>query len=264
MGTIETVKDFVREDFIERSREAESLLVEVAKEGRNDFLVSERAFLVREMGWDVEEQKRQLRRVNTILRLQAIAGTSKDREAALKECQVSADLLAKEEPKILEQIAKLESKLAGLKRDASTAQKRVEQQSEAKQQLRSHCPADIKEAVKLAVKVVEASIGQQLREAKARHHELRCILNIDNVYENQGRHLEYALSKNLPDAVEIVLHGPAGGNRTIERRYSAAWPALRAQCQQEYAAVCEQIPDLQAEYNAAIEQAELPLGFYAG
>jgi hypothetical protein len=258
MGTIETVKDFVREDFVERSREAESLLVEVAKEGRNDFLVSERAFLVREMGWDVEEQKRQLRRVKTILRLQAIAGTSEDREAALKECQVSTDLLAKEEPKILEQIAKLESKLAGLKRDASTAQKRVEQQGEAVQQLRTRCPEDIKETVKLAVKVVEDGIGHQLRDAKARHHELRCILNIDNVYESAEKHIEYGLRRLLPEAVQTATEG-----RMMRYGYSAEWPMLKSQCQLEYAALCQQVPELQAEYDTAIERAELSLGFYA-
>jgi hypothetical protein len=255
---VETIGQDIRQDFVERSREAEALLIEISREGRTDFLTSERAFFVREMGWSPDDAKRELRRVNTILRLQAIAGTSKDREAALKECQVSTDLLAKEEPKILEQIAKLESKLAGLRRDASTAQKRVEQQGEAKQQLRSHCPPDIKETVKLAVKTVEAGIGQQLRDAKARHHELRCILNIDNVYESAEKHIEYGLKRLLKAAVSETVN-----RQIISRSYSPEWPSLKAECQDEYGELCQRLPELQAEYDQQIEQAEAPLSFYA-
>jgi hypothetical protein len=256
---VETIGQDVRQDFVERSREAEALLVEISREGRTDFLVSERAFLAREMGWSVDEQKKQLRRVNTILRLQAIAGDQKARDAALKECQVSTDLLAKQGPKIQQKIEQLQSELAGLERDASLSQRRVEQQAEAVSQLRSHCPADIKESVSLAVKVVEASVGQQLRDTQSRQNELRCILNIDNVYPDPKTHLEFGLKHLLPAAVRESV-----SNNMIARGYSPEWPMLRSQCESEYAAICERLPELQAEYDAAIEQAERPLGFYAG
>ncbi|MCA9050048.1 MAG: hypothetical protein KDA89_15030 [Planctomycetaceae bacterium] len=255
---VETLGSDIRADFVERSREAEALLVEIAREGRTDFLTSERAFFARTMGWSPDDAKKELRRVNTIQRLGAIAGDQKAREAALHECQVSTDLLAKEEPKILEQIAKLESKLAGLRRDASTAQKRVEAQAEAVQQLRGYCPEDIKESVRLAVKTVEAGIGQQLRDAKTRHHELRCILNEGGLYPSTEKHLE-SLQRILRAAVSETVE-----NKMIRRSYSPAWPALKAECENELRELSARLPELQSQYDQQIQRAELPLDHYAG
>jgi archaellum component FlaC len=209
------------------------------------------------MGWDEAEVKRQLRRVNTIMRLQAIAGRPEDREAALIECQTSVDLLAKQGPKIEEKIEKLRAELSGLERDASTSQKRVEAQSEAVQQLRNHCPQDIKERVQQAVQIVEAGIGQDLRTATARHRELQSVLNLGNIYQSPQKHLD-AL-KFLSRAA--VLEGASGG--FITRAYSPEWPAIKAGSEIEYADLSGRLPELQAEYDEAIRQAELPLSYYA-
>lgn len=255
--TTDTLSNYIRSDFADRSSESEQLLRELVMEGRTNLLTSERAFLAREMGWDEAEIKRQLRRVNTILRLQAIAGRPEDREAALIECQTSVDLLAKEAPKIQEQIAKLQTKLSGLERDASTAQKRVEAQSDAVQQLRNHCPQDIKERVQQAVRIVEAGIGQDLRTATARHRELQSVLNLGNVYESPQKHLD-AL-KFLSRAA--VLEGVSGN--FVTRAYSPEWPAIKAAAEIEYADLAGRLPELQAEYDEAIRQAESPLSYYA-
>jgi hypothetical protein len=256
--TADTLSNYVRSDFADRAREAEQLVIEVVMEGRTEFLTSERAFLAREMGWDEKQARKELVRVRNILRLQAIAGRPEDREAALTECQTSVDLLAKQGPKIEEKIEKLRAELSGLERAASTAQKRVEAQSEAVQQLRTLCPQDIKERVQQAIRIVEAGIGQDLRTATARHRELQGILNLGNVYESPQKHLD-ALKFLLRSA---VLEGVSSG--FVTRAYSPEWPMLRSQCESEYAAICERLPQLQTEYDAAIEQAELPLGFYAG
>ena len=187
--TTDTLSNYIRSDFADRSSESEQLLRELAMEGRTNLLTSERAFLAREMGWDDAEVKRQLRRVNTIMRLQAIAGSPEDREAGLNECQTSVDLLAKQGPKIEEKIQKLQAELSGLERDAGTSQRRVEQQAEAVAQLRQHCPQDIVERVQQAVKVVESGIGQTLRDAKGRHSELTAILNLNNVFDRPEKHI---------------------------------------------------------------------------
>ena len=254
----ETISNYVRSDFADCAREAEQLLIEVATEGRTELLTSERAFLAREMHWDDVAVKKQLRRVNSILRLQAIAGSPSDREAALQECQVATDLLAKESPKIQQKIQELQAKLNGLERDATTAQKRVEAQSEAIQQLRSHAPDDIKERVRQAVKVVEAGIGQDLRDAKARHHELVCILNVGGVYPTQEKHLE-SLQRLLPKAVSKTVDGW----KMIRLSYSSEWPTSKPECQAELAELEQRLPELQAEYDAAVQQAELPLDYYS-
>lgn len=247
----------VRSDFADRTADVEQLLIEVVQSGRTELLTSERAYVAREMGWDEVELKRQLRRVANILRLRAIAGSPADREAALTECQVSADLLTKEEPKILAKIQELQVKLSGLQRDASTAQKRVTAQAEAVQQLRQFVPPDVKEKVQQAVKAVEAGIGQDLRNAQARHHELKCILN-PSLYESQDAYLEFGLKNLLPAAVTAVTDG-----NMIRRRFSPEWPALKEAAETEFRELAERLPTMQAEYDAAIEQAESGLDFYA-
>lgn len=248
----------VRSDFADRSRDAEGLLMEICREGRTELLTSERAFLAREMSWDELEIKKQLRRVNAIMRLQAIAGRPEDREAALNECQTATDLHAKRAPKIRDQIAKLESELSGLERDASTAQKRVTAQAEAVQQLRQYVPPDVKESVQVAIRGIEAGIGQDLRNAQARHHELRCVLNINSVYESAKQHIEFGLRNLLPAAVSTTVQ-----NSMISHGYSPKWPALKAECEREFSELSSRLPELQAEYDEAIRQAELPLEYYA-
>ena len=256
--TTETLTSYVRSDFADRAREAEQLLIEVCRENRTELLTSERAYLARELGWDATEITKQLRRVNSILRLQSIAGRPEDREAALQECQTATDLLAKESPKIQQKIAELQAKLNGLERDASTAQRRVEQQGDAVQQLRGHASDEIREGVRQAVKIVEAGIGQDLRDAKSRRHELRCILNIDNVYASPEKHLE-SLQRLLPKAVSKSVDA----GKMIRLAYSAQWVALRTECQTELDELQQRLPKLQAEYDQAIEQVEAPLDYYS-
>ncbi|MBL8820580.1 MAG: hypothetical protein JNL58_31445 [Planctomyces sp.] len=257
--TVETIGDFVQADFADRSREADELLKEVIRGGRTVLLTSERAWLSREMGWDEKQITKELRRVNNIMRLQAIAGTPDDREAALDECQTSVDLLAKEGPKIEQKIQELQSKLNGLERDASTAQKRVEAQSQAVQQLRQYCPQDIVERVKLAVATVDASIGKELRNAEARLLELRSILNIGNVYESPIDHLTRGLKFILPAAVSSMVDDGA----MIRLSYSPAWPQLKSDCESEYSELSQRLPELRHEYENAIQTAEAPLDFHA-
>ena len=256
--TTETVSNYVRDDYFARAHESEQLLIEMCQEGRTEFMTSERAFLAREMGWDEKQARKELTRVRQVLGLQGIAGRPQDRESALTECQVATDLLAKQGPKIQKEIEKQQAKLSGLERDASTSQRRVEQQADAVSQLRAYCPAGIKEKVKLAVNIVQAGIGQDLRDAKARHHELRCILNIGGAYEDQKKHLEFGLKNLLPAAVTEGVR-----NSMIQRTYSPEWPALKAECEQEYADLSERLPSLQDEHEEAIQAAELPLDFYS-
>ena len=255
----ETITQFVREDFTDRSREAEQLLFEVCREGRTDLLTSERAFVAREMGWDDGEVRRQLRRVNSVVRLQGIAGRPEDREATLTECQVATDLLAKEGPKMETKIQELTAQLNGLRRDATTAQKRADAQAEAVQQLRQVCPQDIREQVQRSVKAVEAGIGQDLRTAKARHHELKCILNLDNVYESVQKHIEFGLRTLLPAAVTQTVDA----GRMIRHAYSTEWPTLKAEHELEFAELSDQLPELQTEFDEAIRQAEQPLDYFS-
>ena len=248
----------VQQDFADRSHEAELLLFDVCREGRTEFLTSERAYLARELNWDEKKCRQELARVHRVLRLQAIAGSPAGREAALSECMTATDLHAKQGPKITQDIEKLQAKLSGMERDASAAIRRAEQQADACTQLRTMCPVAIVDGVNRERRALEAGVGQDLRDSKSRHHELMCNLDLDNVYESKEKHIEYGLLRSLPAAVAKIVV-----NQILRYDYSAEWPSLKAKCAAEYAAITEKLPELQAVYDDAVRQAELPLDFYS-
>ncbi len=236
--------------------EAEQLLQEIVRAGRTPN-AAEKVFFQR-LGWDQRKTNDNIRRVNSALTQQRIAGTPADREAAILEAETSAGVLAKEGPKIQARIAKDQALLASLERDASLAVKRVEEQVAACQRAREVAPNHIKEKVQQARNVIEAGAGQDLREAKQRHQELICVLNVGNVYADQKTHIENGLRRLLPAA---VVQGVSG--RMITLAYSAEWPALKAECEQEFAELNTKLPGIQAEYDQQIAAAELPLNFYS-
>jgi len=248
----------VQQDFADRSHEAELLLFDVCREGRTEFLTSERAYLARELNWDEKKCRQELARVHRVLRLQAIAGSPAGREAALSECMTATDLHAKQGPKITQDIEKLQAKLSGMERDASAAIRRAEQQADACTQLRTMCPVAIVDGVNRERRALEAGVGQDLRDAKSRQHELMCNLNLNNVYESAAKHIEYGLLRSLPGAVRTIVEG-----RSQRYELSAEWPSLKAECQREFEALTEKLPELQAVYDDAVRVLELPLDHYS-
>jgi len=106
-------------------------------------------------------------------------------------------------------------------------------------------------------------IGAELRAATARHHELKCILNVDSVYDEQKKHIEYGLKRLLPEAVKETIDGPPGGNRSIRYSYSAMWLILKAKCEIEFALLNKKLPELQRKYDEALAIVEAPLAYYA-
>ena len=49
----------------------------------------------------------------------------------------------------------------------------------------------------------------------------------------------------------------------IRLSYSPQWPTLKSESQVEFDELTARLPELQAEYDAAIEQVEVPLDFYS-
>jgi len=139
-----------------------------------------------------------------------------------------------------------------------TRVRHVEQQADACTQLRTHCPASIVEGVNQARRVLDAGIGQDLRDAKSRHHELSCILNIGGVYESKERHLEHGLKNLLRAAVDTIVE-----NQRMRFDYSAEWPSLRSECEKEFAVLTASLPALQAAYDDAVHELEKPLDHYS-
>jgi len=198
----------------------------------------------------------QLRRMHGVLRLQAIAGTAADRQAAQDERTTSADVLAKEQPKLTAKIAELQSRLETMQRDARLSQKRAEDQFEAVRQLRELVPQHIRDSVNHAVSAISNTLGRAIGDAGVRVNELQCCLDPSR-YRNETAYLE-SLRRSFRDAIVDHIEG-----RSLSFRLSPEWPTIRSAIVTELAELQSRLVDMRAEHAAAIEAAERPLSFYS-
>jgi len=245
----------IAEDHKIDSESADDLLKDITVANRKPNH-AETVFFQQKMGWDDIRVRDQLRRMHSVLRNQAIAGCEADRQAAQDECKTSADVLSKEEPKLTAKIAELQSKLASLERDARLSEKRVEEQSQAVLQLRELVPTHVRDFVNQAVGTIAHTLRREVLDAESRIHELQCCTT-PSKYQNQPLYLE-ALKRSFREAITDHVEG-----RSLTYRLAPAWPGIRIAIEAELAELQSKLPGLQALYDDAVRQAELPLDFYS-
>jgi len=234
--------------------EADFLLRDITRANRKPNY-AEAVFFQQKMNWSEKQVNDQMRRMNSVVRLQGVAGSEADRQAAQDECKTSADVLAKEQPRLETKIAELQSKLASLERDARLSQKRVDEQTQAVLQLRESVPQHIQKRVQSEVNAIANTLRRELLDAESRIQELQCCLS-PSKYPSQALYLE-SLRRSFRDAVNDHIEGRS---RTFQ--LSPAWPGIRIAIESELSDLQAQLPDLKAEYTAAIEAAEMPLSYY--
>jgi hypothetical protein len=245
----------VAERHSENIIEADELLREICQSGRRPTF-AELTFFQREIGWDAIAVQSQLRRMNNVLRLSAIAGAAADREASEKEAETAAAVLEAEGPKLIAKIEKLRQSLDALERDARLSAKRVTEQAEAAEALRTMAPEHIAAAVRSAVQTIKSSLGREIGDAEVRANELRCCLT-PSLYKNEGDWME-VLQRSFRAAVIVESI-----NRVIRRKLSAAWPGIRAEIETELTELRPKLVELRAQYAEQISAAEQPLSYYA-
>lgn len=253
---IDSIRADVAHQHCENIIEADELLREIVQSGRRPNY-AELTFFSRELGWNEIVVNNQLRRMNSVLRLQGIAGSSADREATALESETAAKLFDSEAPKLREKLAKLQTQLDGLERDSRLSAKRVEEQNEAVRQLKELTPEHVRESVRSEVSRIKSTIGREMSDAEIRVNELQCCLDPSR-YRSEGMYLE-SLKRSFPDSITEIVEG-----RTLRRKLSPQWPAIKANIQNELAELMPRIETLKAEHAELIAAAELPLNYYAG
>ena len=244
----------IGEDYRQSLMNAEYLLREICQAGRHPNF-ADQTFFLRECGWDEQKVAAQLRRMNSVLRLSAIAGTAGDREASFKESESAAAVLEKEGPKLAAKIADLQAKLTALERDARLADKRVTEQNEAVAKLRELVPEHVRTEVQSTTNLLKRTTGAEINNAETRLNELQCCLDSTR-YRHEQDYLE-SLQRSFRDAVTFKEIG-----QFLKRELTPAWPEIQASVESELAELQTKLESMQAEYSEAIEQAELPLNFY--
>lgn len=248
---VNSYADEVKESFEFECESADLLLRDIVLRDQTPTYAEAVAFK-QKMNWNEKEIRDQLRRMHSVLRQQAIAGSPASREATEQEAATATAVAEKEIPKLDEQIAKLQAKREGLERDKRLAVKRCEEQRQAVQQLRGLVPKHIRENVNHAVNAIESTIGRQILDMGARIGELECCLDPSR-YRDEQAYLE-GLQRSFRQAVIV------GSNR---RALSPEWPTIRNGIQSELADLKERIEPLRAQRQELTEQAEKPLEFYA-
>ena len=244
----------IAEDYRQSLMNADHLLREICHAGRHPSF-ADMTFFQRECGWDEQKVAAQLRRMNSVLRLSAIAGTAGDREASFKESESAAAVLEKEGPKLAAKIADLQAKLTALERDARLSAKRVEEQNDAVAKRHELAPEHVWTEVQSTTNLLKRTTGAEINNAETRVQELACCLDSTR-YRHQQDYLE-SLRRSFCGSVVVKEYG-----KFLKRELSPQWPEIQASIESELAELQTKLESMQAEYSEAIEQAELPLNFY--
>ena len=244
----------IAEDYRQSLMDADHLLREICQAGRHPNF-ADQTFFLRDCGWDEQKVAAQLRRMNSVLRLSAIAGTAGDRSAALSESNTASELAEKESPKLRAKIEDLQAKLTALERDARLSAKRVEEQNEAVQKRRELVPEHIRSAVQSTTNLLKRTTGAEINNAETRLNELQCCLDSTR-YRHEQDYLE-SLQRSFRDAVTFKEIG-----QFLKRELSPAWPEIQAGIQSELAELQTKLETMRGEYSEALSAAELPLDYY--
>jgi len=245
----------VRESHEMDCLEADELLKAIVLANRKPNS-AESVFFQRKLGWNEKKINDEIRRMNSVARLQGVCGSPAARRASTTEAATSADILAKEQPRLETKIAELQSKLASLERDARLSEKRVEEQSQAVLQLRELVPQHILQRVQSEVGEIANTLRRDVLDVESRIHELQCCLTPAK-YADENSYLE-ALKRSFRDAVTVI-----DADRIRVIKLSPAWAVIRREIEVELFDLQAQLPDMRAAHAAALEAAEAPLDYYS-
>ena len=251
---IESFSDEVAVGYQNSADDGEHLLREICQAGRHSNF-ADQTFFLRECGWDEQKVAAQLRRMNSVLRLSAIAGTAADRSAALSESNTASELAEKESPKLRAKIEDLQAKLTALERDARLADKRVTEQNEAVAKLRELVPEHIRSAVQANINTLNSTLAKDISNAETRLNELQCCLD-PSKYRHEQDHLE-ALQRSFCGSVVVKEYG-----KFLKRELSPQWPEIQTSIKTELTELQSKLETMRGEYDEALSAAELPLDYY--
>jgi len=115
---------------------ADEMLKAIVRENRLPSF-AETTFFKGRCGWGEREAQLQVSRMGSVQRYKAIAGTSSERQAATDEQIRAAEILDHEGQKIQTEIQRLQDQFDALERNATRAERVVEQITDAVESLRS-------------------------------------------------------------------------------------------------------------------------------
>ena len=257
--SVESLAADVASEHDDKLRDADQLLREIKLADRPPNY-QELVFFRQQVGWNETQVKEQLRRMHSVLRFEAIAGTPENREAAKVEAAKAKEVYDKEVPKVQAQLEKLEAKLRQLETDKRVSSTRIEQQTEAVEKLRELAPEHIAAEVNQRRGLIKSTLGRELLDKKSRAIEIESCLD-PSKHANPKMHIE-AVRRSCREAVAEIVRGRDEGYQSLSYAFSDKWPSIRAAMENELAELQPQIDELQTQLDAELSALKNSLDFY--
>lgn len=239
---VASVADQIADEQRELAEQGETLLLEIAMQGRRPTY-SEVTFFGR-LGWSATDVDRQLGRALRVLDAQAIAGDSAQREALDVASSEAHAALATTGVAIQEQIASLQKELAALQSNARNLAKRREDAALAVERLRDNAPPHIRKQYDAERNAVNHTILKRIQELECELHH-RQVMGGGPDKHPEPRVWFENMSRSYPEAA-VIGREPHNAGRWV---IGDGWPALKEQFARDAAQFEEQLVPLREEYE---------------
>jgi hypothetical protein len=164
-------------------RQALSILKQAAEAGRK-LAADEKFQLSSLVSWSGDESDRQLRKVESRVKLQRIAGSDEDRQAASQAVADCESILDKRGAQIQAEVERLQAEFAKLQADRDRAAKRLQEMLEAKQASRLQLPSDLKKLVERKRGEIKVALYPKVAEVETELNQCRAMVDFKSKNSN--------------------------------------------------------------------------------
>lgn len=228
----------------DRAREAELVLLDIAREGRQPTF-DERQYFREATGWEGVKLDLQLGRVQRVVKLQAIAGTGEQRRELDRAAAEADEALATTGSQLADLIAATQGKLAALESRKRTLDKRREEAARAIIGLRDNAP----DFAKSDAGNLEADLSRSFRHPiESAHIEIRRLRRLLGGPPAGGDDLQLwkeAVRRDYLPAINQDRSGRWALDQTEYQKRKLFW-------QSEVERLEAKVADLQSRMEAAI------------
>ncbi len=161
-------------EFSKAYQAAEDVLQDCIENNRKPTF-EECQFMESKLGWDKEQRRRQLSRIEVVNGLQAEAGTSEQRTKANEALDEARATLEEKEPAITDQINALIAQRDKLRNEVSRLERLVDGSTKALENLKAHVPRHIAEKANSLKVNANETIGREYHDLAGRIRHMEAL-----------------------------------------------------------------------------------------
>jgi uncharacterized small protein (DUF1192 family) len=219
-------------------RSALAILKTAAEAGRK-LAADEKFQLSSLVAWSGDEADRQLRKVESRIKFQRIAGSDEDRQAASQAVSDCESILEKRGAQIQAEVERLQAEFAKLQAERDRAAKRLEEMLNARQASRLQMPSDLKKLVERKRGEVKVALFPKVAEVETELNRCRAMVDFKSKNSND--------IQLLPK--EFWTHHPIDRRAVLKPEFAI----YQAECESKIPQLEADLATAQAELDAALQ-----------